>query len=183
MTARRGQEVARREYSGPDVLPAFEGALPRDVHEMRGAGAPHTDHPALRQGFHQPMAEGDGLLDDRGARGRQVVGMDVDVPEPGQEVGPSEIGDLGSPRIRSAARVENLRDASILDGDARAGNRPRVDAVDEGCIGQHALHGSIVPSPSRLAIRNHLTLRVAQSNPEGDKVWRPGSSVGMLSVF
>src|SRR5260370_42658333 len=66
--------------------------------------------------------------------------MDVDVPQPGQQVGAAEVDDVAAPRIRRAAAVEHFHDAAAVDDDTGAGNRSRGDAVDHGGIGQDASH-------------------------------------------
>ena len=138
--AGRGQEVSGREHPGAHVLARVEGPLPRHVHEVGRARAAHADHAALGQGLHEAMAEDRGLLGDGGAGGRQVVGMDVDVPQPGQEIGAAEIDDLGVPRVGRSAAREHLHDAAAVDDDAGAGNGAGRDAVDHRRIGQHASH-------------------------------------------
>jgi hypothetical protein len=60
------------------------------------------------------VAEDDRLLDDGGAGGCQVVGMDVDIPQPRQEVGALKIDGLGFSREALAAK-----DASTLSPRGR----------------------------------------------------------------
>src|SRR5438128_8303653 len=110
MTARGRQEVAGGEHTRTHVLTRLECALPGHVHEVRGAGTPHRHDPRLRECLHQAMAEGDGLID--GADASEIVGMNVDVPESGQEVHAVEID-----------HVRNLANPSSLDHDAAANDR------------------------------------------------------------
>jgi hypothetical protein len=140
VAARGGKKVPAGEEPGTDVLARVEGTLPRHVHEMRGARASEPDHPTLRQGLHHAVAEDRRLLRDRRAGGREVVRVDVDVPQPREQIGPGQIDDLGLAGVGRPARVEHFHDAALLDGDAGPRHRPRVDAVEHRGIGQDALH-------------------------------------------
>ena len=138
--AGRGEEVAGREHPRARVLTRLEGPLPRDVHEVRRARAPHADHPALGERLHQAMAEDGGLLGDGGAGRRQVVGVDVDVPQAGQEIGALEIDDPRVARVGRPARAQHFHDAPAVDGDAGAREGPRTEAVDHRRVREHGSH-------------------------------------------
>ena len=65
------------------MLSGVEGPLPCDVHEVMGAGAAQSDHTGFGKGGREPVAEQGHLIDERHLVERQVIGMDVHVPEAG----------------------------------------------------------------------------------------------------
>jgi len=65
------------------MLPGVEGPLPCDVHEVMGAGAAQSDNAGFGKRVRKPVAEQGHLIGERHLVERQVIGMDVHVPEAG----------------------------------------------------------------------------------------------------
>ena len=83
------------------------------------------DDARLGERAHQAVAEERDLVGKRHLGERQVVGMDVDVPQPGQQVGAAQIDDCRAVRRRLPSAGQDFRDAPVLDDDARPLDRRR----------------------------------------------------------
>jgi hypothetical protein len=88
VTAGGGQKVATGKDTRANILPGIKGVFPGYVHEVSRASAAYADYTALGQSFHEVMAKLYCLLDGGRTGGGEVVGMDMHVPQPWQEIGP-----------------------------------------------------------------------------------------------
>ena len=90
------------------------------------------------------MAEQGHLIDERHLAERQVIGMDVHVPEPGHQIPAFEIDRL---RVAGAARLsvwQDGADSAIFDQHGSIRPYLGLDAVDQICMRKDCLHcGSI----------------------------------------
>ncbi len=122
------------------MLSGVEGPLPCDVHEGMSAGAAHADNAGFGECGGKPMAEQHHLIGERHLVERQVIGMDMHVPEAGHQVSTFEIDHV---RVGCAAQLsvwQDGADAAILDQHGRV--RPYLgrDAVDQVCMRKNCLH-------------------------------------------
>ena len=76
------------------MLSGIEGPLPCDVHEVMGAGAAQSDNAGFGKRGREPVAEQGHLISERHLVKRQVIRMDVHVPEAGHQVPAFEIDHL-----------------------------------------------------------------------------------------
>src|SRR5262245_18925062 len=152
VAAGAGEEVTGREHPRAHVPARIERALPGDVHEVRSAGAPYAYHARLGQGLHQALTKRDRLVDHVGAGLREIIRMNMDIPEPGQEISVLEIDHVGVARVGRTASVEDLGNPPSLDHDAAIYYGPLAHAVDDVRVGHHepfAGHGPHVASRAR----------------------------------
>ena len=140
VAAGRREEVAGGEQARPDILARVEGSLPGDIHVVVRAGAAQSGNAELGQRRHQSMAEQRHLVGERHFRRQVVVGMDVDVPQSGHQVGAPEV-DRGGAICRGRAAVgADLANTSILDQDRCTFDRFGLDAVYERGIREEGSH-------------------------------------------
>ena len=138
-----GEEMTAGEQPGPDMLSGVEGPLPGDVHEGMGAGAAHPDNAGFGKRGRKPVAEQRHLIGERHLVDRQVIGMDVHVPEAGHQVPAFEIDHL---RVADAARLsawQDGADAAVLDQHGSIRPYLGLDAVDQVRMGKDCLHDGL----------------------------------------
>src|SRR5262245_30479983 len=157
VATRAREEVAGREHPRAHVPARVERAFPGHVHEVRGAGAPHAYDARLGERLHQALAKRDGLVDHIGARLSHIVGMNMDIPEPRQEIPALEVDHLGVPGVGRMGSSEDFVNPSPLDHDAATSDGLLAHAVDDVRVGQHKPVASV---------RHH-------SQPSGRSVRRP----------
>src|SRR6516225_5922067 len=141
MSARGGQEITAGEQPRADMLSGVEGPLPCDVHEVMGAGAAQSDNAGFGKRGRKPVAEQGHLIGERHLVERQVIGMDMHVPEAGHQIPAFEIDHL---RVAGAARLsvwQNGADAAILDQHGAIRPYLGLDAVDQVRMRKDCLHG------------------------------------------
>jgi hypothetical protein len=112
------------------MLSGIEGPLPCDVHEVMGAGASQSDNAGLGKRGRKPVAEQGHLIGERHLVERQVIGMDVHVPEAGHQIPSSEIDHLSVDGAAGLSAWQDGADAAILDQHGTVRPYPRLDAVD-----------------------------------------------------
>ena len=126
-----------------DELAGIERALPRDVHEAVRAGAAKADDARLGERGHQPVAEERDLVGERRVGEREVVGMDVHVPQAGHaDTRRARSMTSASPvAARSAAGQDLARCGRPRSATLASGHGRRADAVDQRRVGeQRARH-------------------------------------------
>src|SRR5215469_11593013 len=141
MSARGGEEITAGEQPRADMLSGVEGPFPCDVHEVMGTGAAQSDNAGFGKRGRKPVAEQRHLIGERHLVERQVIGMDVDVPEPGHQIPAFEIDYL---RVVGAARLsawQDGADAAILDQHGTIRPYLGLDAVDQVRVRKDCLHG------------------------------------------
>src|SRR5215472_7976250 len=141
VSARGGEEITAGEQPRADMLSGTEGPLPCDVHEVMGAGAAQSDNAGFGKRGGKPVAEQGNLIGERHLVERQVIGMDVHVPEARHQIPAVEIDHL---RAADAARLsawQNGADAAILDQHGTIRPYLGLDAVDQICMRKDCLHG------------------------------------------
>jgi hypothetical protein len=134
MSARGGEKMTAGEQPGPDMLTGVEGPLPGDVHEGMGAGAAHSDNAGFGKCGRESVPEQGHLIGERHRVDRQVIGMDVHVPQAGHQVPAFEIDHL---RVADAVRLsiwQDRTDAAILDQHRSIRLHSWLDAVDQARI-------------------------------------------------
>ena len=122
------------------MLAGIESAFPRDVHEVVRAGAAQAGDARLGECLHQAVAEQRDLLGKRHFGERQIVGMNMHVPQAGQQVRAFEIDDRRVAGRGLAPAGQDFGDAALLDDDGGVGRRFRLDAVDQCRVG---VYGSV----------------------------------------
>jgi hypothetical protein len=65
MSTRGGEKITAGEQPRTDMLSGVEGPLPRDVHEVMGAGAAQPDNAGFGQRGRKPVAEQGHLIGER----------------------------------------------------------------------------------------------------------------------
>ena len=131
------QEIAACEYAGACELAAVKGAFPRYVHKIRRAAAAHGGYAALSQRLRQRIAEVGHLLGGRYAGRRRVFGVDVNIPQAGQQIRAVKVYHARAACLRGMAAVQHFGDAPVLYDDAGVGNRRGVDAVNHIGVGEN----------------------------------------------
>src|SRR6266571_8230886 len=144
MTAGRAQKMATGKDTGADVLPRIKGVFPGHVHEVSRASTAHADYTALSQGFHEAEAKLHRLLDGGGTGGGEVVGMDMHVPQPRQEIGPVQVNHLCLVRIGGTPAIEHLYNTSVLYGHTGSRQGTRMHTVNDIGIDQHHTHRYLI---------------------------------------
>src|SRR5436190_2627260 len=86
VSARGGEEITAGEQPRADMLSGVEGPLPCDVHEVMGAGAAQSDNAGFGKRGREPVAEPGQLNGERHLVERQVIVVDMIVPEAGPMV-------------------------------------------------------------------------------------------------
>src|SRR5437588_6958330 len=81
VSARGGEEITAGEQPRADMLSGVEGPLPCDVHEVMGAGAAQSNNAGFGKRGREPVAEQGHLIAERHLVEREVIGMDMHVPE------------------------------------------------------------------------------------------------------
>src|SRR5262252_2308831 len=109
VSARGGEEITAGEQPRADMLSGVEGPLPCDVHEVMGAGAAQSDNAGFGKCGREAMAKQGHLIGERHLVERQVIGMDVHVPEAGHQIPAFEIDQL---RVADAARLSARQDGA-----------------------------------------------------------------------
>ena len=148
-----GEEDAAGEHAGSLQPARRERVPPGHVHEVARAAAPDADHTGLGHAAHQVLAEAGRLLCHRDVRIADVVRMNVDVPQPGQQVRPLQVDHPRPVTARRAPAARDLRDASVLHDHARPPDRLRVDAIDQRGVRKHKAHSCL---QSRLSLTGPL---------------------------
>ena len=141
MAARGRQEVAGGEQARADVLARFEGALPRHVHVAVAAGRAQAGDARLGECGDQPVAEQGDLIGQGNVGERQVVGMDVHVPQARHQKAAFEVDGQGVVDLERRRVGPDLPDAAVLDQHARADGRLGRDAVDQRGVDEERAHG------------------------------------------
>ena len=125
------------------MLSGVEGPLPGDVHKGMRAGAAHPDNAGFGKRGRKPVAEQRHLIGERHLVDRQVIGMDVHVPEAGHQVPAFEIDHL---RVADAARLsawQDGADAAVLDQHGSIRPYLGLDAVDQVRMRKDCLHDGL----------------------------------------
>ena len=108
------------------------------------SGRAHADDAGFQQCRGHPVAEQRDLIGHRHVGGRRkIVGMDVDVPQSGKQVGALEVdrsSRFGVAGGRRPACGEDFLDAPVLDQNGGVGYRGGADAIDQRGIGQESAH-------------------------------------------
>src|SRR5439155_22872131 len=105
MAASPGQKMAAGKNAGPHILPRIESTLPGHVHEKGRPSTAHANNSALGQGFHEAVAKLHRLLDRRRTRRGEVVGVDMHVSQPGEQIRLLQVDHLRLTGVRSMANV------------------------------------------------------------------------------
>ena len=134
------EEMARCEETRAEVLARLERALPRHIHVVVRAGAAEADDARLEQAGLQAMPEQRHLVGQRHLGQREVVGMDVHVPQARQQVRTLEVDRLGVADRSCGAAAEDLLDAAVLEQHRAVGLGDRLNAVDQRRVGQKRSH-------------------------------------------
>src|SRR4029450_11968325 len=104
-------------------------------------GPPPAPPPAydarLGQRLHQALTKRDGLVDHIGTRLGDIVGMNMDIPEPRQEIRALEVDHVGVPGVGRMGSIEDFVNPSSLDHDAATNYGLLAPAVDDVRVGQH----------------------------------------------
>src|SRR3954447_8621462 len=132
------------------MLPRVEGPLPCDVHEVMGPGAAKSDNAGFGQRGREPVAEQGHLIGERHLVERQVVGMDMYVPEAGHQVPAFKIDHL---RVVSTAHLsawQDCADATILDQHGTIRSYLGLDAVDQVRMRKDCLHDGLLGLKSEI---------------------------------
>src|SRR5690349_11855995 len=140
MSTRGGEEITAGEQPRAEMLSRVEGPLPCDVHEVMGAGAAQSDNAGFGKRGHKPVAKQGHLIGERHLVERQVIGMDMHVPEAGHQVPAFKIDHL---RVAGAARLsawQDGADAAILDQHGTIRTYLGLDAVDQVRMRKDCLH-------------------------------------------
>ena len=106
-----------------------------------GAGAAQSDNARFGKRGREPVAEQGHLIGERHLVERQVIGMDMHVPEAGHQIPAFEIDHL---RVAGAARLsawQDGADAAILDQHGAIRPYLGLDAVDQVRMRKDCLHG------------------------------------------
>src|SRR5215813_7890576 len=127
-----------------NVLPCIKGMFPGHVHEVSRASTAHADHTALGQSFHEAVAKLHRLLDGGRTGGGEVVGMDMHVPQPRQEIGPLQVDHLCLVRIGGTTTLEHLHNTSVLHGHTGSCHGLRMHTVNDIGIDQHHTHRHLI---------------------------------------
>src|SRR6516165_2256820 len=123
------------------MLSGVEGPLPGYIHKRMSAGTAHSDDAGFGKRSREPVAEQGHLIGKRHLVERQVIGMDVHVPEARHQIPAFEIDHLS---VADAARLsawQDGADAAILDQHGTIGPYLGLDAVDQICMRKDCLHG------------------------------------------
>src|SRR6266513_4622720 len=139
-----GEKMTAGEQPRADMLAGDEGPLPGDVHKRMGAGAAHSDNAGFGKRGREPVAEQRHLIGERHRVDREVVGMDVHIPEAGHQVPAFKINHL---RVVDAARFSvwhDRADAAVLDEDGSVRPYLGLDTVDQVRMGKDYLHDGAV---------------------------------------
>src|SRR5215471_14508151 len=160
--------MATGKDTGADVLPRLKGVFPGHVHEVSRASTAHADHTALGQGFHEAVAKLYRLLDGGRTGGGEVVGMDMHVPQPRQEIGPVQVDHLCLVRIGGAAALAYLYNTSVLHGHTSSRQGLRMHTVNDIGIDQHHTHRHLIDTNvacwvSSSALKADLPIIAAES--------------------
>src|SRR5215472_3374171 len=150
MSARSGEEITAGEQPRADMLSGVEGPLPCDVHEVMGAGAAQSDNAGFGKRGGKPVAEQGNLIGERHLVERQVIGMDVHVPEARHQIPAVEIDHL---RVAGVARLSGWQDgadAAILDQHGSIRPYLGLDAVDQVRMRKDCLHGGLLGLKSEI---------------------------------
>ena len=139
------------EQARADEVAAVEGALPRDVHVVVAAGAAQADDARLGQRRSQPIAEQRHLVGERHLREREVVGMDVHVPQAGQEMVAVQVDHFGVRRVEARRGGSDRADPAVFDEHVRGRANLGRDAVDQRRVGEQGAHEG--PRPIRRRCR------------------------------
>src|SRR5215510_8334105 len=97
--------MAAGKHTRSHVLPRIESTLPDYIHEIGCPSTADADNPTLSQGCHEVIAKLHGLLDRRRTRRGKIVGVDMHVPQPGEEIRPLQVDHLRISCVRSTATV------------------------------------------------------------------------------
>src|SRR5215831_15696868 len=81
VSARGGEEITAGEQARAEMLSRIERPLPGNIHKRMSAGTAHSDDAGFGKRSREPVAEQGHLIGKRNLAGRQVIGMDVHVPE------------------------------------------------------------------------------------------------------
>src|SRR5215472_3540630 len=150
MSARGGEEITAGEQPRAEMLSGVEGPLPCDVHEVMGAGAAQSDNAGFGKRGRELVAEQGHLIGERHLVERQVIGMDMHVPEPGHQIPAFEIDYL---RVAGAALLsawQDGADAAILDQHGTIRPYLGLDAVDQVRMRKDCLHGGLLGLKSEI---------------------------------
>ena len=113
--ARSGEEITAGEQSRADMLPGVEGPLPCDIHEMMSAGAAQSDNAQFGKRGLKAVAEERHLIGKRHLIEREVIGMNVHVPQAGHQVSAFEIDALRRADALCLSAWHDGADAAVFD--------------------------------------------------------------------
>ena len=75
------------------------------------------------------------MIDHAGACLGEIVGMNMDIPEPWQEIRATQVDHVGIPGVGRMRSIEDLADPSSLDHDATANYGQLAHTVDDVRVG------------------------------------------------
>src|SRR5947209_1206575 len=167
MSAGGGEEITAGEQPRAEMLSGVEGPLPCDVHEVMGAGAAQSDNAGFGKRGSKPVAEQGHLIGERHLVERQVIGMDVHVPEAGHQIPAFEIDHL---RVAGAPRLfawQDGADAAILDQHGTIRPYLGLHAVDQVGMRKDCLHGGLLGLNSEILGSTAAPKRRSASSASG----------------
>src|SRR6516164_11762708 len=162
--------MAAGEQARAEMLSGIERPLPGNIHKRMSAGTAHSDDAGFGKRDREPVAEQGHLIGKRHLIERQVIGMDVHVPEAGHQIPAFEIDHL---RITDAARLsawQDGADAAILDQHGTIRPYLGLDAVDQVRMRKDCLHGGLLGLKSE--IPSSTAAPKLRSAPAASGDWR-----------
>jgi len=122
------------------MLSGVEGPLPGDIHKRMRAGAAHPDNAGFGKRRRQPVAEQRHLIGKRHRVDRQIIGVDVHIPEAGHQVPAFEIDHLRIADVFRLCARQDGADAAVLDQHGSIRPYPGLDTVDQVRVQKDCLH-------------------------------------------
>ena len=115
MAAGGGQELAAGKDSGTRRPRSREGPAPGHVHPISGPATTHRRYSRLDHSGHQILAEIGGDLGHGGPRRHRMLGVDVHIPQSGQQVGALQVDHPVTGRAGRRSAVTHIEDAAVFE--------------------------------------------------------------------
>ena len=115
-----------------------------------GAGAAQSDNTRFGERSREPVAEQRHLIGERHLVERQVIGMDVHVPEAGHQIPAFQIEYLRIADVFRPSAWQDGADPTILDQHGTIRPHFGLDAINQVRMRKDCLHGGLLGLKSEI---------------------------------